>query len=65
MPILICRWNFPNCASKTFSHIQSMVVTEWNIHLFVHIAMCDRKQEQYELLFQDLVDYANKINTKP
>ena len=36
--------------------------TDWGIHPFVHIAMCDRKQEQYELVFKSLLDYANKNN---
>ncbi|CAF3355050.1 unnamed protein product [Rotaria sp. Silwood1] len=38
--------------------------TEWGIHPFIHIAMCGRKQEQYELLFQGLFNYANRNNIK-
>jgi hypothetical protein len=34
--------------------------TEWGIHPFVHIAMCDRKQEEYELVFKGLLDYTAK-----
>ncbi|CAF2953266.1 unnamed protein product [Rotaria sp. Silwood2] len=35
--------------------------TEWGIHPFVHIAMSGHKQEQYELLFQGLFDYAKRM----
>ncbi|CAF3813318.1 unnamed protein product [Rotaria sp. Silwood1] len=38
--------------------------TEWGIHPFIHIAMCGRKQEHYELIFQGLFDYANRNDTK-
>ncbi|CAF4236309.1 unnamed protein product [Rotaria sp. Silwood2] len=38
--------------------------TEWGIHPFIHIAMSGHKQEQYELLFQDLFDYAKRNDIK-
>ncbi|CAF4049020.1 unnamed protein product, partial [Rotaria magnacalcarata] len=33
--------------------------TQWGIHAFVHIAMCGRTQQQYELIFQALLHHAN------
>ncbi|CAF3076988.1 unnamed protein product, partial [Rotaria sp. Silwood2] len=38
--------------------------TDWGIHSFVHVAMCDKKQEQYELLFRGLIDFANQNGIK-
>ncbi|CAF3276334.1 unnamed protein product [Rotaria sp. Silwood2] len=38
--------------------------TDWGIHPFVHVAMCDKKQEQYELLFRGLIDFANQNGIK-
>ncbi|CAF2761124.1 unnamed protein product [Rotaria sp. Silwood2] len=38
--------------------------TDWGIHPFVHVAMCERKQEQYELVFQGLLDFGNQNNIK-
>ena len=38
--------------------------TDWGIHPFVHVAMCERKQEQYELVFQGLLNYGNQNNIK-